>query len=43
MAMIDFEDRAPARPLSWGEKLLATIVTVLSVYGIAATAWSLLT
>jgi len=43
MAMIDFEDRAPARPLSWGEKLLAVIVTILSVYGIAATVWSLLT
>ena len=43
MAMIDFEDRAPPKPLSRAEKALAALVTILSVYGIAATIWSLLT
>ena len=42
MATIEFEDREPDLPLSWGEKLLAGLATVLSIYGLAATVWSLL-
>ena len=43
MAMIDFEDRAPPKQLSRPEKASTAIVAILSVYGIAATIWSLLT
>ena len=43
MAMIDFEDRAPPKPPSTAEKAFAAIVTILSVYGVAAAIWSLLT
>ena len=42
MAMIDFEDRTPAPPLSRGERLIVAITTILSIYGVAATIWSLL-
>lgn len=42
MAMIDFEDRMPAPPLSRGERLMIAITTILSIYGVGATIWSLL-
>jgi hypothetical protein len=42
MAMIEFEDREPGPPLSWGDRLLVGIATILSIYGVVATVWSLL-
>ncbi len=33
--MIDFEDRAPAPPLSIGERLLAGLCGIISIYGLA--------
>lgn len=42
MAMIEFEDREPGPPLSWGEKIFAGLATILSIYGVVTTVWSLL-
>jgi len=43
--MIDFEDRMPAPPLTWGERALMVIAGAGSLYGLVAplvTLWDLL-
>ena len=34
--MVDFEDRMPARPLFWGERVLVGITGAMSAYGLVA-------
>jgi len=41
--MIDFEDRTPARPMSWGERALLVVIVAMTIYGLAGsamTAWA---
>ena len=37
--MTELEDRMPAPPLSWGERVLVGVMTILSVWGLGSTFW----